>query len=270
MTDYITLISDKAHELFRSNERYSLISEKDGSAKESDTDSETLDSPARTERRQSWFRQVFMHLLVLLITTILMMAGFLAVIKLGPASSRLETQKDAEQIHSKYPLSVNSYELPENVVPTEYHCGSNPAEAQALGCVFDIMNFAWTHPHCYDEPLASEYLSSGPWQWYADAEHSQPLIQDPNVLGTVELELDQFGLETAWTSLEYHINHCLYMWRLMHQAATGAKGTIEPIFGYNHTVHCAGFIRDNWAHGGEKGTEKTRSHRAYERCMQFV
>lgn len=40
-------------------------------------------------------------------------------------------------------------------------CGSSPAEAKAAGCRFEVNNFAWLHPDCYDEDLDRGW-TSGP------------------------------------------------------------------------------------------------------------
>jgi hypothetical protein len=38
------------------------------------------------------------------------------------------------------------YKSPQKGPLKQYHCGETPQEAKALGCVFDIMSFAWTPP----------------------------------------------------------------------------------------------------------------------------
>lgn len=42
-------------------------------------------------------------------------------------------------------------------------CGSTPEEARSLGCRFEMHNFAWVPPACYDEELSSEWNSFQDW-----------------------------------------------------------------------------------------------------------
>ena len=46
-----------------------------------------------------------------------------------------------------------------------HRCGSYPSQAEALGCVFDIINFAWTAPECYHKRMSEAHISEGAWKW---------------------------------------------------------------------------------------------------------
>lgn len=48
-------------------------------------------------------------------------------------------------------------------------CGSNPAEAQAKGCVWYLMSFSWTHPACYNKKISNEFLEKhGSFKFHAN------------------------------------------------------------------------------------------------------
>jgi hypothetical protein len=56
-------------------------------------------------------------------------------------------------------------------------CGTSAKEAAVSGCIFDLMNYGWTPPTCYDHDLSNSSLSSGPWKWYYDKNATQPIEQ---------------------------------------------------------------------------------------------
>src|ERR1700712_3345223 len=43
---------------------------------------------------------------------------------------------------------------------TGHDCGNSPTEALGKGCVFDLMNYAYTPPECYDQALVDVSLPS--------------------------------------------------------------------------------------------------------------
>lgn len=45
-------------------------------------------------------------------------------------------------------------------IPADY-CGNTPAQAKAAGCEFELNNFAWVHPACFDKDLDDDW-TSGP------------------------------------------------------------------------------------------------------------
>lgn len=48
-------------------------------------------------------------------------------------------------------------------------CGSNPAEAQAKGCVWYLVSFSWTHPACYNKKISDEFLEKhGSFKFHAN------------------------------------------------------------------------------------------------------
>lgn len=115
-------------------------------------------------------------------------------------------------------------------------CGASPAEARSLGCVFDIMSFAWTPAPCYDHATSKAYLArNGPWVFYLDHNATQPLPFE---------ELENY--EIVWTEHSYHIVHCLYAWERGHMAMDVGQGTLLPseMGSIDHTRHCVDLLDD--------------------------
>jgi len=110
------------------------------------------------------------------------------------------------------------------------HCGNNAEQARMRNCIFDVMLGGWTPPHCYNEKLATEYLTLPDLKWYYDEAHTRE----------ISLEVFMQGdLETVYPAQTYHDRHCLYTWRLLHEAVNGGKGLVDYQSGSpEHTRHC--------------------------------
>ncbi|KAJ8110874.1 hypothetical protein OPT61_g6392 [Boeremia exigua] len=99
------------------------------------------------------------------------------------------------------------------------HCGNTPEEAQALGCVWDLMSFGWTHPRCFKPDESKMWLEKyGPWKWYYDLNATQEIApEDLTTTGRV------------YTTQGYHVVHCLYIFKLLHMAVShGFADYIDP------------------------------------------
>lgn len=124
-------------------------------------------------------------------------------------------------------------------------CGSNFEEAEAAGCIFDIMTFAWTPPACLDEEVHTDVISdfselaptrgAGTWPWWRWENRTEPLEQTSEVLRSYD---------DIWTDTIYHRAHCLYLWRIMHRAAGRVIGGEKEVYVYSkaaqweHVIHC--------------------------------
>lgn len=149
-------------------------------------------------------------------------------------------------LHLKYPYDV-----------LNNHCGSTPEEALALGCKFDVLNYSWQPPECFDEEIYSRYWEKaqkqGPLKWYADSGFTQELPQD--------LELFKHT-PYVWTEHRFHVVHCMYGWELMHHALTLDKPVVEFVSQLNHTMHCADTALDEDLEG-----RFTSIKASYNRCV---
>ena len=140
-------------------------------------------------------------------------------------------------------------------------CGSSPAEAKAMGCVFDVMSFAWTPPQCYDHETSQMYLNrNGPWIFYLDHNATQPL------------EFDSLSdHEIVWTEHSYHIVHCLYAWERGHMAMNMGKGTLIPgeMGSINHTRHCVDLLDDVGEAAAPAKKVNAIAYLVYDSCREL-
>lgn len=110
-------------------------------------------------------------------------------------------------------------------------CGTSREEALTQNCVFDLMSFTWTKPACYDEYLASEFLSLQDWAWYHDAQGQYPANKTLVRLGLFD------SLHVTWG---YHQTHCVYMMRKMQRALVNKTPLDSYVNDQKHTRHCLG------------------------------
>jgi len=110
-------------------------------------------------------------------------------------------------------------------------CGSNPQEARARGCHFDIISFAWLPDACYDKELSDGFDDMAEWKWWLDPNATQPVSHAEAMTG------EHTGLYVNW---EYHLRHCTAMWKKLHRALLGdGKRAIDSYVGpIQHTEHC--------------------------------
>lgn len=124
-------------------------------------------------------------------------------------------------------------------------CGDTLEEAEAVGCIFDIMTFAWTPPACLDVEIHDDVTSelselaptrgAGTWEWWQTENYTGPLEQSPAILS---------HHESIWTDMIYHRAHCLYLWRIMHKSAMRVIAGEREVYVYNkashweHVIHC--------------------------------
>lgn len=140
------------------------------------------------------------------------------------------------------------------------HCGSTAEEAIVLGCKFDMINYAWQPPECFDEELYN--------RWWKKAQEHGPLKLYSDSNFTTELPLDiEVLMHTpyVWSGHRYHILHCMYAIELMHHAVTLDKPLVERYSLFNHTMHCADTVLENdWK------VQNTSIKAAFNRCVRLA
>ncbi|KAK1529498.1 hypothetical protein CPAR01_11810 [Colletotrichum paranaense] len=115
-------------------------------------------------------------------------------------------------------------------------CGDTWQEAKALGCHFDVMASRWYAPECFDQTALEGMLDEQPYvnfTWYEDKEHTRVYPSELVLRG----EFDK-----VYPSGDYHIYHCLYLWRRLHHAVIKNKPVDEDLLEYGHTLHCTRMI----------------------------
>ncbi|KAH7418523.1 hypothetical protein BKA64DRAFT_613703 [Cadophora sp. MPI-SDFR-AT-0126] len=137
-------------------------------------------------------------------------------------------------------------------------CGSNPDEAKSKGCVWDLMNFAWTHPLCYNRAESEDWIETyGPWKWYLDSNATQPVADE-----------DLPYTDAVYTEYGYHVEHCLYSLNLLILAATSGHLIADETSPLAHTHHCSRSL----VHPDYVPYEQisTKIYLLYMRCMTLT
>lgn len=120
-------------------------------------------------------------------------------------------------------------------------CGGTLEEARALDCKYDSLAAAWLPPACRDDENTSEFETTGPgpngsWIYYSDWDRTSILTIEeianlPNTGGHF------------FTTHDWHVQHCLYIWRKIWRAPmTGVtiEGNIDTD---GHLKHCGEMFR---------------------------
>ncbi|OLN97661.1 hypothetical protein CCHL11_09627 [Colletotrichum chlorophyti] len=81
-------------------------------------------------------------------------------------------------------------------------CGNSPDEARSLGCRFEVHNFAWVPPECYDDELGDEWDSHNDWVWSRSPNNSADT--DKHFVA----ECRAGNVRTAWLPWYQHMAHC--------------------------------------------------------------
>ncbi|KAH0521959.1 hypothetical protein TsFJ059_005886 [Trichoderma semiorbis] len=121
-------------------------------------------------------------------------------------------------------------------------CGNSPADAQALGCRYSIVLHSWLPQDCLtDDDMEDEKLMYDGRSWPYEI-NGKNLTMD-------ELHLGDYGHFT--TTFDWHVVHCMYVWKRIHRAALDASRKIDSYTAnFHHTNHCVKMI------GGDPGGMK--------------
>ncbi|PKK41766.1 hypothetical protein CI102_12569 [Trichoderma harzianum] len=140
------------------------------------------------------------------------------------------------------------------ISPIHVSCGDTPETALARNCTFDLLSFSWLPWECYDNTLTSEFLKYN-WTWYRLVSPAHGSIS-PDNLKPVSQEVAFLGNETQlYVSVEYHIVHCIFMWRKLHRGLEMERLHLKPgstsgawldsyVSEFSHTNHCSMFLLD--------------------------
>ncbi|RFU77148.1 hypothetical protein TARUN_5130 [Trichoderma arundinaceum] len=160
------------------------------------------------------------------------------------------------RLSKRHPATVTGFKPGESG-----RCGVNSTEAIARGCVFDYMNFSWQPPECYDAELDEKHSArmrkDGPIKWWADANLTQPIPDDAEVLKMYT---------EVWTERRFHYKHCMYSWDILHLSYEDGR-PIPDLMSREHSMHCA-MVLDR-AIREDDGTELLIEHAVtwYSACI---
>ncbi|KAI6357448.1 hypothetical protein MCOR25_007662 [Pyricularia grisea] len=118
-------------------------------------------------------------------------------------------------------------------------CGHSADEAVALGCEFDQVTTSWLPPRCIDYELQEDFLrlKEGGWQFWGDDQRKQQF----------ELEKIGFITDEIWATNEWHMWHCLYVWRKLARAVHFGSPIDGSTLSLTHTDHCAKMTGSEYA-----------------------
>lgn len=133
-------------------------------------------------------------------------------------------------------------------------CGSSPHTALERGCRFDLMGFTWKPRECFDGELMEQFMQEKHWQWSLNSNGTELLSRGDIETGVYEL---------GWTTWEYHLTHCLYMWMKLRRDIIFNRPRDQSVMDLDHSLHCAeklltpGINNSAWV---------TKFHITYPKC----
>lgn len=116
-------------------------------------------------------------------------------------------------------------------------CGDTAAEARARGCHFEILNWSWLPNECHDHELEESFTQIKDWEFW----------QNQNKTGRISVEEARQGeYDMVWVEWDYHVQHCVNMWRKLHRALAGSGfSAVDSVSAqWFHTDHCASAVVD--------------------------
>ncbi|RAO67434.1 uncharacterized protein BHQ10_003446 [Talaromyces amestolkiae] len=138
-------------------------------------------------------------------------------------------------------------------------CGSSPSEARSLGCSFDIFANAWIPASCYNALVASDSESGNTYPIFWDSNHTHPATQEDMELAAFANSRDITSLQYFHAASEWHVAHCLHLWRLAASAAESLTKGVKGVGIYakaadlHHAMHCSKIIMGFGQKAGKDG-----------------
>lgn len=117
-------------------------------------------------------------------------------------------------------------------------CGNSSAEALSRDCRFDMVSFSWLPPACLtaeDVADEAEFMAVQPWRWFVETEdiHRKEIF---------EAEVRKGEFNVIFTSWEWHVTHCVFLWKKMHRALLSGGEVDTYMRNYGHTTHCGDML----------------------------
>ena len=108
-------------------------------------------------------------------------------------------------------------------------CGNSPHEARERGCRFDLMGFTWKPRECFDEELMEQFMQEKQWHWSLNPNGTELLSEGDIRTGVYEV---------GWTTWDYHLTHCLYMWMKLRRDVISNRPRDQSVMDLDHSLHC--------------------------------
>lgn len=142
-------------------------------------------------------------------------------------------------------------------------CGSTPEEAKSRSCVYSFVIHAWLPERCLDEDdRKDDELMYKNKSWTFD--------EDNNGTAILLDELRRGELESFYTSNDWHVTHCMYVWKRGHRAMLNPEKEVDAYTAsLHHTEHCAKMISGEMDHDEEsEERDWTRVWAKYPKCSK--
>jgi hypothetical protein len=127
-------------------------------------------------------------------------------------------------------------------------CGNSADDALALGCRYSIVLHAWLPKNCLtDDDVEDEKLMYEGRTW--------PYQKDDGTNLTMS-ELHKGDFHHFTTLFDWHVTHCMYVWKRIHRAMLDADRKIDSYTAnIHHTNHCVKMIGGNVGGMKDSGTK---------------
>ncbi|EMD66836.1 hypothetical protein COCSADRAFT_354220 [Bipolaris sorokiniana ND90Pr] len=174
-----------------------------------------------------------------IILALLLSLSLLIVLILPRMLPNLSLSCDASSSAPSSPGHSGALQAPSGYkAGTAQLCGKSPAEAEAAGCVFDLMTVSWLPLECYDGELTTKFMEEGPWNFYL-SNSTRPEALPEERVQIPSLQAISQTTELMWTDRRFHVYHCIYGWKMMHRAIERGWKMESSLATYHHTEHCS-------------------------------
>ncbi|GJC88617.1 hypothetical protein ColLi_11455 [Colletotrichum liriopes] len=112
-------------------------------------------------------------------------------------------------------------------------CGNSPDEARKLGCRFEVHNFAWVPPQCYDDELADDWDSHADWVWSRSGNDSTDT--DEHFMA----ECRAGNVHNAWLPWYQHMAHCDIIMKKYMRSVMFFRPMDNWTSSWSHYEHCS-------------------------------
>lgn len=212
---------------FRSN---SLLYEKVSAGEDATDTSEGRSTPPTSlgRRKGSWLSGTTGTIVVAVLTAIVTAFVSTMIVSHRATSTNERSNANATLAVNQTTVSTEASPKSENSLNIT-GCGSNPAEARALGCVYDVMMQDWSPAECYDSVLTEKYLANNNWTWWADSGAERAMSDEEVALGEHSV---------VYVAQDYHVKHCIFAWEKFVRAFRTQSPLITELISYDHVIHC--------------------------------
>lgn len=170
----------------------------------------------------------YILLLLHLSTAAILLLG-IRVLYLSEVSLRASTHCGLGRLETSSQHPKLAYEISKNNPISFRDCGGSPDEARARGCRFELHNFAWIPPECYDEELSQEWYDKYDWPMTHDRYGQQVISKE---------EAQKGNIAAAWVTWPQYVTHCGLIWRKYHRSIIYNRPMDNWTNSYFHTNHC--------------------------------